>query len=338
MIKRTSLKDIANKVGVSIALVSYVLNNQKEGRISKEVARKIREAAVALNYRPNQIAKSLKTNKTYTIGLVVADISNPFSSSLARIIEDEADKQGYTVIFGSCDENAQKSAKLIDALLNRQVDGLIIFPTEDSESQIIELQKQEVPFVLVDRFFPAIDTNTVCLDNYAATYEAVQHLTSNGFVRIGMITYDSPLFHFKERNRGYLESIKKQKLAYNNSLLKEVNIKNDQTEIDNAIQALLSLKKPVDALLFGTNRLAVAGLRYIKSLSIKVPEELAIIGFDETDSFDFFYAPLTYIKQPLQQMGEMATNILLENIKKKKATEKVTIPAKLVIRQSTKTI
>src|SRR3990170_7821821 len=100
MFKKTSLKDIATKVGVSTALVSYVLNNKKEGRISKEVAVKIKDAAREMNYRTNQIAKSLKTNKTYTIGLIVADISNPFFSALARIIEDEADKLNYTVIFG----------------------------------------------------------------------------------------------------------------------------------------------------------------------------------------------------------------------------------------------
>src|SRR5205085_9380454 len=126
MIKKPSLKDIAQKVGVSTALVSYVLNNQKEGRIGKEVAQKIRDTATELNYRTNQIAKSLKTNKTFTIGLIVADISNPFSSGLARKIEEEADRNNYTVIFGSSDENAIRSNKLIDTFLNRQVDGLII--------------------------------------------------------------------------------------------------------------------------------------------------------------------------------------------------------------------
>ena len=119
--KKVSLKDIAKEVGVSTALVSYVLNNLKEGRISKEIALRIREVAHQLNYRPNQIAKSLKTSKTFTLGLIVADISNPFSSTLARIVEDEANKFNYTVIFGSSDENQQKSAKVIDTLLNRQV-------------------------------------------------------------------------------------------------------------------------------------------------------------------------------------------------------------------------
>src|SRR6187399_864292 len=169
MNKRISLKDIADKVGVSTALVSYVLNNKKEGRIKKSVAERIRVVATELNYRTNQIAKSLKTNKTFTIGLIVADISNPFSSGLARKIEDEADRNNYTVIFGSSDENAVRSNKLIDTFLNRQVDGLIITPAENTASQIIALQRQNVPFVLVDRYFPGVDADHVALDNYEAS-------------------------------------------------------------------------------------------------------------------------------------------------------------------------
>src|SRR6188472_3049568 len=113
MKNKISLKDIAEKVGVSVTLVSYVLNNKMEGRINKDVAQKIRDTAKKLNYHTNQIAKSLKTNKTNTIGLIVADISNPFSSGLARIIEDEADKQGYTVIFGSSDEKPLRFENLL---------------------------------------------------------------------------------------------------------------------------------------------------------------------------------------------------------------------------------
>ena len=123
MEKRVLLKDIAAKVGVSIALVSYVLNN-KEGRVGPKMAEKIRKTAAEMNYLPNLVAKSLQSGKTHTIGLLVADISNAFFSRIARIIELEAEKLGYTVIFGSTDESADKSKLLIEAFLNRQVDGL----------------------------------------------------------------------------------------------------------------------------------------------------------------------------------------------------------------------
>src|SRR5579859_5365370 len=126
MNKKVLLKDVAEHLGVSIALVSYVLNNkEKEARVGEEMAKKIRQAAIDLNYQPNYIAKSLQSGKTNTIGLIVADISNPFFSSIARIIEDEAMKQGYVVIFGSSDENAERSMRLIDVFVNRGVDAFI---------------------------------------------------------------------------------------------------------------------------------------------------------------------------------------------------------------------
>ncbi|HEV7622436.1 MAG TPA: LacI family DNA-binding transcriptional regulator, partial [Flavisolibacter sp.] len=145
---KVSLKDIAQKVGVSTALVSYVLNNQKVDRINKQLAQKIKETAIELNYRTNHIARSLKTNKTFTIGLIVSNISNPFSSALARIIEDEAGQQNYTVLFSSSDENEHKSLKLINVFLDHQVDGLIIAPTENAASQLSLLIENEIPFVL----------------------------------------------------------------------------------------------------------------------------------------------------------------------------------------------
>ncbi len=210
MEKKICLKDIAQKVGVSTALVSYVLNNKKEGRIKKEVAQKIRDTAKALNYRTNQIARSLKMNKTFTIGLIVSNISNPFSSGLARIIEDQADKHKYTVIFGSSDENEQKFTKLVDTFLNRQVDGLIIAPPAGSEDQIHCIQQQNIPFILIDRYFPSIETSYVALDNYEAAFHATEHLIKGGAKRPAMISYESELFHLKDRISGYMGALGSQ--------------------------------------------------------------------------------------------------------------------------------
>ena len=165
MKKNVSQKDIAAKVGVSTALVSYVLNNKMEGRINKEMAARIRAAAEELNYRPNMIARSLSLSKTYTIGLVLADISNHFSSQIARIVENEANKYGYTVIMGSTDENADKAKNLIQHFLNRQVDGLLLGLPDDAENEVLYLKKLGIPFVLFDRYFPTIPTNVVDIDN-----------------------------------------------------------------------------------------------------------------------------------------------------------------------------
>lgn len=332
--KSTSLKDIARSVGVSTALVSYVLNNKKEGRINKEVAQKIRDTAARLFYRPNHVARSLRTSKTNTIGLIVADISNPFSSALARIIEDEAYGKGYTVIFASSDENEQKFAAIIDSLLNRQVDGLIVLPPAFSQAQIRVLQEQAVPFVLADRLFPEMDANSVVVDNYSAAYEAVQHLIAGGYKKIGMVSYQSSLYHLGERERGYLAALENAKMMVHKDWLKKVTLSHTQKETEQTLYSLLSSDQPVDALLFASNQIACSALRYINSLSLKVPRQLGIVSFDETDVFDFFYAPLTYVQQPLRQIGQLSVKMLLENIGKKRKTEQVMIPARLVIRSS----
>jgi LacI family transcriptional regulator len=332
--RKVSLKDIAREVGVSTALVSYVLNNVKENRISKEIAQRIREVAQKLNYRPNQIAKSLKTSKTHTLGLIVADISNPFSSTLARIVEDEATKMNYTVIFASSDENQQKSARVIDTLLNRQVDGLIISPPGDSENQMLELQKQEVPFVLLDRYFPNIKTNYVTLNNQAAGELATSHLIENGCSRVGLITYKTNLVHLQERKKGYMCALKKHGIEYKKIYVREVDIANNREEIQKAVGDLLSLEPRIDGLVFASNIIAANGLRYINDLPIKVPDDLALVSFDETEALDLFYAPLTYIKQPLIEMGALATKILLENIASNNRITQVQMDPQLVVRAS----
>jgi LacI family transcriptional regulator len=332
--KKPSLKDIANEVGVSTALVSYVLNNRKEDRISKQIAQKIRDVAQRLNYRPNQIAKSLKTSKTFTIGLIVADIANPFSSTLARIVEDEANKFNYTVIFGSSDENLQKSAKVIDTLLNRQVDGLIISPPAGSETQMLELQSQGVPFVLLDRYFPTVKSNYVALNNYAAARMASEHLIESGCKRIGMINYETTLFHLQERKRGYVTTLKKHKMPFKKSWLRQVDISNNKSEIEKAVKDLLNAAEPVDGLIFTSNIIAAHALKFINTLAVKVPDDLAIVSFDETEALDLFYAPLTYIKQPLREMGAMATKILLENIASNNRITQVDMEPQLMVRAS----
>lgn len=328
MKKRTSIKDIASSVGVSTALVSYVLNNKKEGRISKEVAAKIKQAAIDLNYVPNQIARSLKVQKTNTIGLIVADISNPYSAQIARIIEDEAQKNGYSVIFGSSDESAEKTQNLIFLLLNRQVDGFIIALPEHAEKQLNYLVGIGIPFVLFDRYYPEVRANYVAIDNFGAAYQAVKHLIDNGRQQIGVVTYQTSLHHLSERKRGATD------LIQNSSLEVNVRINHLQEDVEAGIDRLLNLSAPVDALFFTTNLLAISGLKYLNKLGIKVPEQIAVVGFDETDAFDLFYSPLTYVKQPMEKLASQALKLLLNAIENPGMQQTAILDAELVVRKS----
>jgi len=333
---KVSLKDVAKYLGVSTALVSYVINNkEKEARVSEKMAKKIRSAVVKLNYQPNQIAKSLKSGKTNTIGLIVADISNPFFSSIARIIEDEARKKGYVVIFGSSDESAEKSQRLIDVFLNRQVDAFIIAPAENTEKQIKALQETGMPVVLIDRYFPTIQVDSVHIDNFQAAYNAVEHLINNGSKKIAMMAYDTNLPHIQERKRGYKAALRAHGIRFKKEWLKEASYQNIEKDVADKMNELLFPELKVDAFFFATNTLAVESLKIINQSGIKVPDDLAIIAFDESDAFDFFYSPLSYVSQSLEDMGKGALELVTARLKDNtREYTNLIIKEKLVLRKS----
>lgn len=332
---KVSLKDIAKKVGVSTATVSYVLSKDKESKVSVTVAEKVKKAAKELNYQPNQIAKSLKMGKTFTIGLIVADISNPFFAHIARIIEDEAAKLDYTVIFGSSDERAEKSWQLIRFLSNRQVDGFIIAPTEGSEEQIMYLKDHDIPFVLIDRNFPSIPSNYVGINNFKAAHKAVTRLISSGNEKIGILAYSTSLNHMRQRVAGYKRALEDKGLPINEGWIKEIDYSNAKEQVTSAIDEMLLGRERVKGIFFATNTLAVYGLKYIDELNYRIPRDVAIVSFDEGEAFDFFYCPLTHIKQPLKEMGEKAVKLLIKNIEEpERRVEELCLEEEFVIRKS----
>jgi LacI family transcriptional regulator len=224
----------------------------------------------------------------------------------------------------------------MNALLDRQVDGFIIAPAEHGESNVEYLKKHDIPFVLIDRYFPGIETNWVSLNNYKASYEAVQHLIDSGNKRPGLITYNTDLQNLQERRRGYENALKENGIDLNGSWSNEVFFGDDiKLLVETAIEDLLSLPEPVDSILFTSNTLALYGLKYVNEKRIKIPDDLSLVTFDEIDASDLFYAPLTYLKQPIQEMGQVATKILLENIENEKEIVQINLDATLVVRQST---
>jgi LacI family transcriptional regulator len=275
MKKKVLLKDVAEYVGVSTALVSYVLNNkEKQARVGDEIARKIRKAAADLNYQPNLIAKSLQSGKTNTIGLIVADISNPFFSSIARIIEDEAMRQGYVVIFGSSDESPEKSKRLIDVV-------------------------------------------------------------RNGSRRIAMMAYDTQLEHMQQRIGGYRQALLDNGIEFHENWLSRISYKDVAHQVDGYIRTLTQPALQVDGFFFATNTLAVESLKPLTRMGIRIPDDLAIVSFDESDAFDLFYPPVTYVSQSLDAIGKGAVDLALARILvRKKKPEQLIIGSRLIIRES----
>jgi len=329
--KKVNLKDIAEYVGVSTALASYVLNGQAvEKQVNKSTAERIIKAAEKFNYQPNQIAKSLKTQKTHTIGLVVADINFRFSTGITKSIEEEAKKNNYTVIYGSSNEDAEKFAKLINVFVNRRVDGLILVPTEGSEKEIGMLQRSGIPFVLVDRQFPELQCNYITLDNYKAAYNATQYLIDKGHHRIAFVNYRTTLFHLLERNRGYLDALKDNGIRFEESWLQEIDKVSGDNGVSSSIELLMKAPMPYDAIFFATDTLAINGLKYLSNKKIKVPNQISVLSFDESEAFDLFYTPVTFSRQPLMEMGCLAVNNLMELMNGSNHVKQISLQAKII--------
>ena len=336
--KRASLNDIATKLGVSKTLVSFVLNGKgKEFRINEEICKKVQETAKEMNYQPNRLAQGLRTGKTNTIGLIIADIANPFFGILGREIEQEAAKSGYRVIFCSSDENPEKSKQQIAMLQQSQVDGFIISPPMYSGDQIQALVKNNIPLVLIDRFFPEIDSNYVGINNFEAAYKAASHLIRLGRKRIACISVNKDMINMKERAEGYKRALIDAGLSVDENLVKILTFSHDNKELVKALKDLFGKKenRKADAILFSTSKLGIMGIEFISSLGLKIPEDIAVVSFDDPDAYKICVSPVTVVNQPLKEIGKTAVQVLLNKIKHPEAkSQQIILKTEFIIRKS----
>ncbi len=338
--KKTSLNDIAQHLGVSKTLVSFVLNGRgKEFRISDEICQKVIDAAKEMNYQPNRIAQGLRTGKTNTIGLIIADIANPFFGKLCREIEQEAALHGYHVIVCSSDENPDTFMQQIAMLQQSQVDGYIISPPISSEDQIRTLSKGRTPIVLIDRYFPEVDCNYIVVDNFEASYQATSHLLKLGRRKIANITMNLDLVNMKERTDGYKQALTDYSIPVDENLVKVLPFSHDNKDVTNAITDLVGQKnnRKSDAILFSTSKLGVMGIECISALGLKIPDDIAVVSFDNVDAYKICVSPVTVIAQPLQEIGKKAVNILLNEISSAEGdteTQRIRLKTEFIIRKS----
>lgn len=334
--KRASIKDIARIAGVSVATVSYVLNKKEGQRISEDTKKKIFEIAETINYTPNKIARSLQNNKSKLLGLIVADISNDFYSSIARSLEDRALKLGYTLIIGSSDENAEKFEKLIELFSQQQVDGMIVAPVVGSEIVLQKLIDKNYPVVTIDRYLKGVDVPAVILNNREIAETTTSHLLEKDFDEIIYIGYDTKLPHLLDRKLGFDTSIVDSvKNIIKKNIL--VGLENITEEIQTKLKEALGENPKNIALYFSSNKLAVAGLAYLVRNNIKVPEQVSVLAFDETEAYKLFPADITYVKQPLEEMADEAIKLLDLQINEYSTTaKKITLSGNLIIKKSIK--
>lgn len=329
---RVSIKMIAQTLGVSNATVSLVLNGkEKEGRVGKELAEKIRIKAKELNYEPNSLARSLRMGKSQTIGLIVADISNPFFGKLAFHIQEQAQKYGYTVFITNTNEDTEKMQTMINTLKNRQVDGFIIIPTEYGSDAIRDLNKTNIPVVLLDRYYPDITNNYVIIDNFNSAYKAAEFILSQGCRKTAFITYQNSMQHFTQRLEGYTEAMKNAKMLDVN-LIKKVRYSNLEKDIIKTIDKVL--EKDIDSIFFATDSICAAAIEYLQKKDPSVLKKLRLTSFDYSEIFDFIDKPVSHILQPLPEMGKKSIDILMDLINSKletQETQTVCFPCEFVL-------
>src|SRR3984893_5832642 len=299
--KKVSIKDIASLVGAAPATVSFVLNGKgKEMRISERLSISIKAAAEKLGYRPNQIAVSLRTGKSKILGLIVEDISDNFFASLARTIEDEAELFGYRVVYCSTENQLQKGRDLIRMLSQRQVDGYLITPNLGMESDIQYLIDHQMPIVLMDRYLPGIIAPHVLVNNTEGVIKGMKHLLKKGHRQIAFVTVDLKLVQMKEREEAYLKVLADNKIEPDKKLILKLKYNYDKEEALTLISRFLKKNPGVQAVFFATNYLGITGLESIKQLGLRIPDDIAVICFDDHDIFRLYPPGITSIQQPIE--------------------------------------
>ena len=337
--KKTSLLDIAKSLGVSKTLVSMVLNNQGDLHgINSDTQKRVKDKAKELNYKPNPMARGLRTGKTNTIGLVVADIANPFYAKMARAIEDYAFKKGYNLIFASSDENAEREKALVSMLRDRQVDGIIVTTTlKDNDISMYEvLAKEKYPFVFIDRYIPSFNCDFVIEDNEKGAFDLTTHLIKSGKKKIALFTISpSHLSSINDRIKGYKAALHAHGMSESEELIVEIPFDDVEKSTNKALKELI---EKGDAILTLNNNLASACLKYFKENNIKIPEDLFFASYDNVEWFEYSSPTITGVGQPIQQIGEKSVEILLSQINKKdgesRDIENSSLRSKLVIRES----
>ena len=330
--KHTSLKDMARILGVSIPTVSRALKDSPE--ISRELCARAKQLAREMNYRPNPFAMSLRKNTPRIIGVVVPEIVTHFFSSILSGIEDMAIANGYFVIIATSHELYEHEKRNIENLVNMRVEGIIACLSQETTDyrHFKTLSDINMPVVLFDRVCLPELFSTVVADGVQSAQKATQHLLDNGSRRIAFIGGANHLDIVKRRKHGYLEALRENKIPIERELV--VCRKIDYEEGKIATETLLSLPEPPDAILAMNDTLAFAAMEVIKRHGLRIPQDVALIGYTDEQHANYVEPKLSAISHQTYLMGETACRLLIEQIRGDKTIKQVVIPTHLQIRES----
>lgn len=329
---KVTIKDIAKEANVSTATVSKVLNN-KDQRISSETRALVLKIAKEKKYIRNSMARSLVTRKTNTIGLILPDITNPFFPELARGAEDKANEAGYMIMFANTDDDAEKETRYLNMLAGKMVDGIILTQSAHKEGNAKTLEALKLPIVLIDRDMELKNIRgRVLVDNFNGAYDGVSYLIERDHEKIAFITGPFSTTTSKDRLKGYEKALIDHNISINRQLIFEGEYKG-QWGID-ATEIILNKQIDVDAIFCGNDLIAINVIKTLKKNNIKVPEDIAVVGYDNIQISEMIEPSLTTVNQPIYEMGYKAVELLIDILEGRIEEKTIRLKSNLVIRES----
>ena len=327
--RRVTLRDVAREAGVSTKTVSRVVNG--ESVVNPVTAARVAEVVERLGYRPNELARSLKGRRSRTIGLVISDVSNPFMASCAQAIERVVQEHGHALIL--CDSHAdlRMEGSYVGLLARRQVDGLLLVPAHGCDDHLKTEQQAGLPVVALDRPAEGVQTDTVLVQNRAGAREATEHLIWHGHERIAFVGDVRHFYTARKRLEGYKEALKAADLKPVHSLGAHTIEMGEE-----ATKEFLDTPDPPTALFAANILTALGALRAIEHLGLRIPEDIALIGFDDFELAPVLRPRFTLVRQPTAELGRRAAEMLFDRLDGQSPPEpqRLVLPTELVIRES----
>ena len=331
--KRISQRDIAKMLGINVSTVSRALRGL-EG-VSPELRQQIESFAVENGYRPNPFAVSLRFDTTRTIGIVVPDVSFTHYAHIVKRIEAEARNNGYMCIITDSDDKPETESYCLELLENMHVEGIIICPTQNTTdfSHLLRLKKANMPIVFFDRA-PDIDISSVIINDAASAFQATNSLIDDGARRIAFLGGSNLMKQTADRKHGYLQALRERGIPIRTELVKCHNISFNSGLSDTL--ELLSLPEPPDAIIASHGLLAISALQAVTSQGLRIPDELAIIGYLSDWVSEMCHPRISFVRQNLREIGIKAFRLLIDQINGDDSIQHVVVNARLELRDSTK--
>lgn len=328
---QSTIRDVAALAGVSPATVSRVLNG--DPRVGSDLHDRVIEASERLGYRPNGLARSLRTQATKVLGLIISDIQNPFCTALVRGVEDAASERDYSVVLANADEDLAKEQRYLEVIAAERMAGVILSPASTRHTKVDLLTGRGIPVVVIDRRIQSAAVDSVTVDNKKAAQHAVAHLVAAGCRRIGVVAGPSDISTASDRLAGYRAALRAAGLPDDPDLVVRADFRVDGGR--RGARALLALDPRPDALFVTNNLMMVGTLDAVADAGLAVPDDLLLAGFDEM-GWAGMAPPLTLVEQPTYEIGRRAAELVLSRIGGSDGpAQRVVLPANLVVRRST---